>query len=242
MDEDRKGLVEVRVWDWQLRILHWTIALLVISLILLILGHEWLEEMGIEEDSLEPLLETHAYIGHILAVAFILRIVWGFVGNRYARWHDIIGLKWSDIWGHIRWILGGLKGVPPVSIGHNPLASLFYIPLFVVLTTQVISGVILAGEEFKMFPGNLIVENKIVTHTGEALAHGNEADEEEEKGIEEFFEEIHQFGFYFIIFYLVAHLTGLVLHEIGERRGLFSSMINGRKYYRQEELDKEEFP
>ncbi len=240
MEERRRGLVEVKVWDWQLRVLHWTIALLVITLLLLIVCYEWLEDMGIEEDSLEPLLKTHAYIGHILAVAFILRIVWGFAGNRYARWSDIIGLKWSDIWGHIRWILGGLKGLPPVNIGHNPLASLFYIALFMVLTTQVISGIILAGEEFKMFPGNLIVKQGFVTHAGTAIAHGDE-NEEEEEGIEEVFEEVHEFGFYFIIFYLVAHLTGLVLHEVGERRGLFSSMINGSKYYHEEELKKEDF-
>ncbi len=236
MEKERRGLVEVKVWDWQLRLLHWAMALLVITLLLLTVGYEWLEDMGVEEEGLEAIHKIHAYIGHILAVVFILRVAWGFVGNRYARWSDMIGLRWSDIWGHIRWILGGLKGVPPVSIGHNPLASLFYIPLFVVLTTQVISGLILAGEEFKMFPGNLIVENRVVTHTGEAMAHDGK-EEEEEEGMEEFLEEIHEFGFYFIIFYLVAHLTGLVLHEIGERRGLFSSMINGRKYYHEDELE-----
>ncbi|MBI5599565.1 MAG: hypothetical protein HY890_07480 [Deltaproteobacteria bacterium] len=54
----------------------------------------------------------------------------------------------------------------------------------------------------------------------------------EEGGLTEAFEEIHEFGLWFIIFHIAARLTGLVLHEIGERRGLLSSMVHGRKYYR----------
>ena len=49
-------------------------------------------------------------------------------------------------------------------------------------------------------------------------------------------EELHELGLWFMLFFIAAHLAGLVLHEIGERRGLFSSMINGRKYYGKDEL------
>ncbi len=103
--------------------------------------------------------ELHAYVGRILAVTFILRVVWGFAGNKYARFSDMIpytGERWLSIWANIKWYLGGCRAEPPVSMGHNPLASLFYLAFFFVLALQAVTGILLAGVEFDIFPGSLI--------------------------------------------------------------------------------------
>ena len=45
MDDTERVLVDV--WDWPTRILHWLNAGIVIALIVLILGAEWMEELGV---------------------------------------------------------------------------------------------------------------------------------------------------------------------------------------------------
>lgn len=207
------------VWDWQIRVLHWINAMLVITMVLLILGKEGMEIIGVEKSLRVPVKRLHAYIGHIFIMTFMLRIIWGFLGNTYARWSDILPCKkenWVSIRTNIKWYLSGFKGNPARVIGHDPLASLFYIALFVVLIEQALTGVLLSGLEFKTFPGVLITGG-----LGEASA----------KGFKHAIGGVHEFGVLFIIFFLAAHLTGLAVHELKEKTGLFSSMIHGKKYF-----------
>lgn len=206
----------VSVWDWQTRVLHWTNAMLVISLALLALGFEMFEELGMSEDYLK---EIHAYIGYVFIFTLTLRILWGFIGNEYARWLDIIPYKkerWTAIWGNIKWYLSGFKIKPPTSIGHNPLASLFYAALFLVLISQVLTGIVLSGLEFGLAPLGSFFSGY---------------DHDAKEAVEDIFKEVHEFGFWFIILFFIAHMTGLIVHTIFEKAGLFSSMIHGKKYF-----------
>ncbi|MBI5892821.1 MAG: cytochrome b/b6 domain-containing protein [Deltaproteobacteria bacterium] len=215
----------VNVWDWQTRVLHWTNALLVISLALLALGFEMFEELGMSWDYLgDYLKEIHAYIGYVFIFTLTLRILWGFIGNEYARWLDIIPYKkerWTAIWGNIKWYLSGFKIKPPISIGHNPLASLFYAALFLVIISQTLTGIVLSGLEFGLAPlGSFF----------------SQYDHDAKEIIEDMSEEVHEFGLWFIIFFFAAHMTGLLVHTIFEKTELFSSMLNGKKYFQKGDL------
>lgn len=217
---DRRVVVDV--WDWQTRVLHWTNALLVLTLALLMLGNEAMEALGVAKALRRPVKQLHAYTGYVFVFTFTLRIAWAFLGNEYARWRDIVpltGEQWSGVAANVRWYLSGFKSEPPLSRGHNPLASLFYTALFVVLAAQALTGLTLAGVELHMAPAAWFTAGL-----------GEEALE----AVEEAAEEIHEFGLWFVIFYLTAHIGGLVFHEIGERTGLFSSMIHGKKYFPEE--------
>lgn len=221
-DTDRERVI-VDAWDWQTRVLHWVIAILVISLGLIMLGKEGLEIIGVPRNLRAPLNTVHAYVGYAFVCFFILRLIWAFVGNRYARWADIIpaGAEQRQAITHnIRWYLSGFKGKAARVVGHDPLASLFYIALFVVLVSQAVSGLLLSGVELHMFPGSLF--------TGGLGEHAAEE-------LEDVLEELHEFGFWFIIFFLSAHLFGLVVHEIKEKTGLLSSMVHGKKYMSRDE-------
>ncbi|MBI5343853.1 MAG: cytochrome b/b6 domain-containing protein, partial [Deltaproteobacteria bacterium] len=193
--------------------------LLVITLMLLVIGKEGMELIGIEKSMRAPVKRLHAYIGYVFALFFILRIIWGFAGNRFARFSDIIPYRKEQrqaIWQNVRWYLSGFKGRPAGFTGHDPLASLFYIALFLVLISQALTGLLLSGLEFKTFPG--------VLFTGGLSSYAREA-------LEEALGTVHEFGFYFMLFFLAAHLAGLVVHEVKEKTGLFSSMIHGKKYF-----------
>lgn len=218
--DERRTLVSS--WDAPTRVLHWVNAILIIILAALMLSLEGLESLGFKDKIVKEGVEKfHAYIGYVLVVTFSLRVLWGFIGNKYARWSDIIPYRkeqWQGIGADIRWYLSGFKGSPAKAAGHDPLASLFYIAVFIVLASQAVTGIVMAGMEFDMFPGPLFAEG---------------ADGEE--GIGEVFEEIHEFGLLFFIFFLFAHLGGLIVHEIKEKTGLFTSMINGKKYFPEDE-------
>src|SRR3989337_653301 len=152
----KENISEVCVWDWQTRALHWLNALLVISLMLLAIGFEWMEELGATKAMRRPVKEIHAYVGYGFVGTVLVRIIWGFIGNSYARLSDTLplsGKKWKEAFSNLRWVLGGLKGIPPVEIGHNPLASIAYAALFIVLISQATTGLALSGKEFGMFPG-----------------------------------------------------------------------------------------
>lgn len=221
-EQNNTEYVAVPVWDIPTRVLHWLNALTIIALAAFALTMWKVESLGLNDEVSEMLMsmlkKNHTFFGYSLAVTFTLRIIWGFAGNRYARFSDLISFKkehWTAISGNIKWYLSGFKGHPPVAIGHNPLASLFYLPLFIVLTMQVISGIILAGLEYDLFPGTVL-----------RSAYGIEG--ADKWGVAA--EGIHIFGLYFIGFFFCAHMIGLVVHEIGEMCGLLSSMIHGRKY------------
>ena len=140
--------VMAKVWDWETRVLHWLNATLVITLALLMLTNEGMEIIGVEKGLRAPVKRLHAYVGHVFIVTFMLRVLWGFLGNRYARFSDIIPLRREQrqaMAANMRWYLSGFRGSPARVLWHDPLASLLYIVLFIVLLTQAVSGMALAG-------------------------------------------------------------------------------------------------
>ena len=216
-------LEETRVWDWQTRVLHWLNAIMILTLLITILGYEGMEWLGVEKPTRLPLKEFHAYAGHIFAVTFTLRIIWAFVGNEYARWSDINPFKREKLgaaWKKLKWYAGGMRGTHEVSVGHDPLASLLYVALFIVLAAQVVTGIILSGAEFAIAPG-VYPAVYIETTVGPETFHS----------ITEAAEEVHEFGLLFIIFFAVAHLGAVIVHELTGEEGLISSMIHGKKYF-----------
>lgn len=219
---EEKERIMLDAWDWQTRALHWINAALVITLALLMLGKEGMELLGVERALRRPLNFAHAYAGYAFIVTFSLRVVWAFVGNRYARWADFIPSSREQREGvvkDIKWYLSGFKLSPARAVGHDPLASLFYIVLFAVLASQATTGLILSGAELKVGPLSGLFSGM---------------SEEAIKGIAEALEAVHEIGFLYILFFIFAHIIGLVVHEISEKTGLFSSMIHGKKYFPKE--------
>ncbi len=207
------------VWDRQTRILHWINALLIITLALLMIGKAGMEFLGVERSLRLPVKRLHAYIGYVFVFTFSLRVFWGFMGNTYARWTDMIPHRKEHlraIWRNLRWYLSGFKGSPARAVGHDPSAAVFYAALFLILLSQSVTGLILSGTEFKMYPAFFFMKSMSVSAR---QSFGNPLG------------DAHEFGFWFIILFLAAHLTGLVVHEVKEKTGLLSSMIHGKKYF-----------
>ncbi|MFO0565075.1 MAG: cytochrome b/b6 domain-containing protein [Polyangiaceae bacterium] len=120
----------VRVWDVPVRVLHWTLAasfLLAIGLAALSPKHS-------------TAFALHPVFGLLAVFAVVLRIVWGFVGSRYARFGSFLyGPR--AVMGYFREALGRRDIASP---GHNPGSS--YAILAMLLGPVLLAVTGLAGE------------------------------------------------------------------------------------------------
>ncbi len=116
-------LVPVRVWDWPVRVFHWTLLLLVVAAVACVYaGGTW--------------MDWHMRAGYAVLALLAFRIAWGFAGTRWARWASFVrGPK--AVVGYARTL-----AVPPhaPSVGHNPLGGYMVVALVGVLLLQAGTG------------------------------------------------------------------------------------------------------
>jgi cytochrome b len=117
------------VWDPIVRITHWGVVLLFFANFTLI-----------DDDS-----PAHIYAGYALLALVVLRIVWGLVGSKYARF--------SAFWPTPRRILAHIKGIikdqPGVYLSHNPLGALMVLNLLVTMIAISVTGIMLTMRAFR---------------------------------------------------------------------------------------------
>lgn len=99
-------MARVLVWDLPTRLFHWALAGGFAAAAVIALGFG--------EDS--PLFPYHAMIGVTLALMVVLRVAWGLVGSRYARFGAFIFGPGAVI----EYLKGTLTGSGRRHIGHNP--------------------------------------------------------------------------------------------------------------------------
>jgi cytochrome b len=112
----------VQVWDWPLRLFHWT---LVVAIAVAFLSSE--------EDS--ALNEWHVLSGWVAAVLIIFRIVWGFVGGEHSRFSDFV--RPSRVRHHISQLA---RGERQPSLGHNPLGGVAVLILLALTAATIWTG------------------------------------------------------------------------------------------------------
>jgi len=100
----------ILVWDVPVRLFHW---LLVVGFV----GAFALAELADDEG---PFFVLHMVLGLTVAAMTVLRVLWGFVGSRYARFRAL-ALRPRALLEYFRGILGAVT--PPTQLGHNPATS-----------------------------------------------------------------------------------------------------------------------
>lgn len=236
-----------RVWDRSVRLFHWINAVCVLGLVAVGLAILYNKALGVSPDGKILLKTIHAWIGYVFALNLLWRIVWGFVGGRFSRWRAALpfGRGYKQALGD--YVRGMKAGTPPSYAGHNPVARLMVGLLFLLLTAQAVTGLVLAGTDLYLPPfGHEIAE--WVTGAGEdhskikGLRPGSkegvvEESYDEMRAFRKPFITVHKYGFYTLLVAILFHVAGVVITEIRERNGLVSAMFTGIKVFPKKPVD-----
>jgi cytochrome b len=180
----------VKAWDPLIRIFHWSLVLSVV--IAFISEDDW--------------MNVHIWAGYAVSVLIGIRLLWGLVGTRNARFTSFVRSR-RVIMQHLKDMLA-FKATH--YLGHNPVAAVMVLLLLSSITLVAFSGVImLAGEG----QGPL-------AHTMFSSWNG------------EWLEEIHEFLANFTLLLIVAHVSGVIFSSLLEGENLARAMLTGRKKLR----------
>lgn len=235
---------EYKAWDAPIRIFHWVNFISVISLIFLALIMIYKKELGITSvDAKASLKELHVIIGYIFVLNLVWRVIWGFVGSKYARWSYIFPGKGfvKEVRSYISSIT---DGDPQQYIGHNPLGRLAISIIILLLILISSTGLIRAGTDIYYPPfGSYVVAyiakpevnpDSIIPYnpTGTSESKVNNL-----KVFKSPFGKIHKYSAYSLMFIIILHIFFVVLTEIREGGGLITAMFTGTKLLRKKPAD-----
>lgn len=110
----------LRLWDPLVRLFHLSIAVVFIA-------NYFFNEAGDD---------WHVWLGYYAMAWLLVRLVWGFVGPRSARWADFWPTP-ARLAAHLRSLH---RGRPLHRLGHSPLGALVMILMLVALLTLGVSG------------------------------------------------------------------------------------------------------
>ncbi len=117
----------VKVWDPLVRLLHWGTAVL-------FLVDFWVFDEG----------DTHNTIGYVLFALVLTRLLWGFIGTKYARF-SAFWPSLSEIKVHFK---GLFTGDTKQYLSHNPLGAVMAVNLLVTLGLISITGIMMEPYAF----------------------------------------------------------------------------------------------
>lgn len=183
---------EVKVWDPLVRVFHW----------LLVIGFFTAYFTEGEDET----LSLHTWAGYVVAGLILVRLVWGFIGTRHARFSDFVTrpVVVKDF------LLSVVRLHPRRYLGHNPAGGMMVVALLISLLITVSSGMSLYAVEEQAGPlaawlGGL----------GESW--------------EDVFEGLHEFFANFTLFLVVLHVAGVLVESLLHGENLVRAMFTGRK-------------
>lgn len=91
----------------------------------------------------DELQGLHEVTGYTIVGLLVIRLIWGFIGTRHARFSDFV-YQPSTVIGHLR---DTLRFRAKRYMGHNPAGGAMAIALMVMLAITAATGIVLTGEE-----------------------------------------------------------------------------------------------
>ena len=222
-------------WDLPTRILHWTIALSILSLALTaLLGEAAEETLGKKAEI--SVFYVHLYIGFIAIAAVALRVIWGFFGNDAVNWRGALsGMAAypAAARAELAYLLSGKEVEGRSKSAHNPLAVPVYLGALMLFIVSAITGLNLWSHLDQKAARNGMAVSAAPSFTTPAYADSFLDDEEKEKGghegheggKSEFVEEIHELGMLWVSLYLLMHLGGIFMHYTREDKNILWNMV-----------------
>jgi Ni/Fe-hydrogenase 1 B-type cytochrome subunit len=218
----------VYVWEFPVRLYHWVNAICVFALIVtgFIIGAPTTIQYA-DEAYQQYWFGTVRFLHFVTAFIYffnhLVRIYWGFVGNRFAKWDNFIPVKKRQVQEVVETLRVDIlqtqaKGT--ISLGHNALAGFVYFLSFIVFLFQALTGFALySGMSTSLLPGMF---NWVVPLMGGDFA----------------VRQWHHMGMWFFVVFVIIHVYLVFYHDYVEGRGTASSMVGGWKFEREDVVRK----
>ncbi|HEY8097526.1 MAG TPA: cytochrome b/b6 domain-containing protein, partial [Methylobacter sp.] len=203
MTNDKKTL---RVWDPLIRIGHWTLVI------------AFFTAYFTEDD----FMTLHVWAGYVVGAYLLTRILWGFVGGKYARFSNFV---YSPVK-----IIGYLKNLitckPQHYIGHNPAGGAMVVALLLSLAATTLTGLKLYAVEDNKGPfaisakqAQTQIQSTSLISVAKKEDNKDEGDESEliddeheiDKQGEEYWEELHEIFANLTLLLVFLHIFGVVV-------------------------------
>jgi Ni/Fe-hydrogenase 1 B-type cytochrome subunit len=217
-DAARPARRTVYVFERPVRIVHWVVvgAIVVLSITGYYIYDPFLGGGGAPGHPgyvMGTMRFIHEASGFVFIAAVLFRIYWGFVGNRYVRWRGMLPItpgQRRSLRQVIRFY-AFLDPRPPRVNGHNALAGLAYIVLYVGFIITILTGLGLYAWILRRPPWTTLFSWtwSVMTVPEIRLVH---------------FFLMFMYGAFFI-----HHVYSATLFDIEEHNGELSSIVTGSK-------------
>ena len=212
----------VQVWDWQLRMLHWTafLCILVLSMTGWLIGSGHIAYAGPASDSfyIGWLRLVHFCFGWVLLATALLRVVGLFIAStKYQRWQALFPITVTDLRNLFKVMKNYLFCIfehGPHYIGHNPLQQVAYTGIYLVGCVAVLTGFSLYGmyaPEQWLF-GHILWLNHLIGPQSVRL--------------------IHLYTMWIFLAFVPIHVYLAIRADTVEREGAISSIFSGGRWCR----------
>lgn len=180
------------VWPIYTRIIHWLIALSFTFAFILSLNERY--------------LNLHVAVGIIFGLMLVYRIIWGFVGPRYATFNTF-KLSLAELkFYFVEKIQNRWREIPA---GHNPASSWFTLIVLGLGSVISITGLLLYGiQEGKGYLGFL--NDHYYMHMDTLY-------------------NIHTYSSYILLAWVIMHISGVLIEQFYHRTNMAFAMITGYK-------------
>lgn len=192
----------VRVWDPFVRLFHWTVAA------------GFFVAYFTDDDA----LLLHVWAGYVVGALVVMRLIWGFVGPRHARFGDFVYRPYT-VWAYLI-DLAAFRARR--YLGHSPAGGVMALALLAGLLASVWTGLELYAVEEGAGP--------LAAVSTSALADEPDDDEndEDDEG-DEFWEDLHEALADLTFALVLVHIGGVLLSSVVHRENLVWAMVTGAK-------------
>lgn len=220
----------VYVWQLPVRFYHWINALSIV--VLATTGYLIGDPPAIQNASeasfsywFGTVRTVHFITAYVFFFNFLIRIYWGFVGNRFANWKNFIPYTkrhWADMWHIIKVDVLQVQCSENPNLGHNALASFTYFLTFIAFLLQVLTGFgIYAGMSHGWLPSLFAWVPSVLG--GDMMTR-----------------DLHHIMMWFFLLFALVHVYLVFYHDYIERNGTTSSMIGGWKFREEGKVEREQ--
>lgn len=206
----------VRVWDLFVRVCHWTVA----------------AAFFIAYVTDDDVLTLHVWAGYTLGVLVVMRIVWGFIGPKHARFRDFVYPP-ARVWSYlIKLITFRAKR----HLGHSPAGGAMALVLLLGSLATVWTGLELYAAEEKAGPlASVWQQTRVVeaARAGLLLRVSEDEDdvknEKDENEAGEAWEDVHEALAEVMFALVLLHIGGVLFTCLAHRENLIRAMVSGLK-------------